>query len=162
MICCQLVEWTLFLSFFLDSGIYNYIMDHLVSVKLNLVVNTLEWLLKAWSDIATCGLGGIHRLWLEGMEGGSHHITEEELWLEQKAFREGGHITSLRRDCGENRRHEGRRVTSLGRDWSVTRMEDTQGYSHLWTSFGLWGREVSMKVFQDSYLALRWKFLFQV
>ena len=93
MICCQLVEWTLFLSFFLDSGIYNYIMDHLVSVKLNLVVNTLEWLLKAWSDIATCGLDGIHRLWLEGMEGGSHHITEEELWLEQKALREGGHIT---------------------------------------------------------------------
>ena len=126
MICCQLVEWTLFLSFFLDSGIYNYIMDHLVSVKLNLVVNTLEWLLKAWSDIATCWLGGIHRL-----------------WLEQKAFREGGHITSLRRDCGENRRHGGRRVTSLGRDWSVTRIEDTQGYSHLWTSFGLWGREVS-------------------
>ena len=74
---------------------------------------------------------------IEGEGGGSHHFTEEELWLEQKAFREGGHITSLRRDCGENRRHEGRRVTSLGRDWSVTRMEDTQGYSHLWTSFGL-------------------------
>ena len=31
------------------------------------------------------------------MEGGSHHITEEELWLEQKALKEGegGHITSL-------------------------------------------------------------------
>ena len=127
MICCQLVEWTLFLSFFLDSGIYNYIMDHLVSVKLNLVVNTLEWLLKAWSDIATCGLGGIHRLWLEGMEGGSHHITEEELWLEQKALRE----------------REGGHITSLWRDWSVTCKEDMQGYSHPWTSFGLWGREVS-------------------
>ena len=30
-------------------------------------------------------------MWLEGMEigGGSHHITEEGLWLEQKALREG-------------------------------------------------------------------------
>ena len=51
--------------------------------------------------------------------------------------RAGGHITSLWRDCGENRRHGGRRVTSLGRDWSVTCKEDMQGYSHPWTSFGL-------------------------
>ena len=30
---------------------------------------------------------------IEGEGGGSHHFTEEELWLEQTAWREEGHIT---------------------------------------------------------------------
>ena len=81
----------------------------------------------------------------EGIEGegrGSHHFTEEGLWREQTAWGEDGHIT---------------------RDWSI-------GHSRVWRTrkailtFGLHldFEEGKYQVFQDSYLALRWKFLFQV
>ena len=55
---------------------------------------------------------------IEGEGGGSHHFTEEELWREQTAWGEEGHIT---------------------REGLVSHayMEDTQGNSHFWTSFGL-------------------------
>ena len=79
---------------------------------------------------------------IEGVGGGSHHFTEEGLWREQTAWREEGHIT---------------------RDWSI-------GHSRVWRTrkanliFGLHldFEEEKYQVFEDSYLALRWNFLFQV
>ena len=74
---------------------------------------------------------------IEGEGGGSHHFTEEELWREQKALREGGHIT-----------REGLVIHVYG------------GHARLFSLLDF--EEGKYQVFQDSYLALRWKFLFQV